>query len=127
MLAALRLTSDTHSWRKPSKYSSAGVTMANLYILDGKIPVPCDETFAWGKWYETANRTVAYSEIGSVEISTVFLGINHAFGGDLPILFETMIFGGKKDGYQERYRTWEEAEDGHLRAVAIARCGNDNG
>lgn len=51
-------------------------------------------------------------------VSTVFLSLDHNWGDGPPILFETMIFGGEHDGYQERYRTWEEAEEGHEIALA---------
>lgn len=54
-----------------------------------------------------------------VRVSTIFLGTNHAFFGGTPILFETMIFGGEHDEYQERYATWEEAEAGHQRAIDL--------
>ena len=40
-----------------------------------------------------------------------------------PILFETMIFGGEHDQYQERYATREEAVEGHARAVAPVTGG----
>jgi len=30
-----------------------------------------------------------------------------------PDLFETMIFGGEYDNYQKRYKTYEEALEGH--------------
>lgn len=33
--------------------------------------------------------------------------------------FETMIFGGEHDQYQERYSTWDEAEAGHKRAIEL--------
>jgi hypothetical protein len=33
-------------------------------------------------------------------VSTVFLGTNHSFGFEPPLLFETMIFGGRFDDYQ---------------------------
>lgn len=95
-----------------------GVVMNRKYILDGKTPVPCD-LMTWAKKFETSNRTVAKTEIGDVLISTVFLGLDHnwlAIGP--PILFETMIFGGKLDQEQERYSTWEEAERGHQQMVA---------
>ncbi|KKN76361.1 hypothetical protein LCGC14_0370470 [marine sediment metagenome] len=29
------------------------------------------------------------------------------------LVFETMIFGGEDDGYQDRYSTWDEAVKGH--------------
>lgn len=75
----------------------------------------------WGRWFETADRDIAVDKIEGEEItvSTVFLGIDHGFGG-LPMFFETMIFGGRHDGYQKRYATIEEAKAGHARAVALA-------
>jgi hypothetical protein len=48
-----------------------------------------------------------------VEISTVFLGLDHNFGQGPPLLFESMVFGGEDDGEMVRYSTWEEAETGH--------------
>ena len=49
---------------------------------------------------------------GIIRISTVFLGHNF-LGKREPILFETMVFGGKYDEEQERYTTWKKAEAGH--------------
>ncbi len=89
------------------------------YILEGKTAKPVDEATVWARWYETADRTVKKTELPDGSISTVFLGINHAFGGGEPILFETMIFGGEHDGFQARYSTWEEAEVGHQKAIEL--------
>jgi hypothetical protein len=59
------------------------------------------------------------SEIGQSRISTVFLSMDHGLSGligdDTPVLFETMVFGGEHDDYQERYHTYDEAEEGHKR------------
>ena len=93
--------------------------MSDKYILEGKIPVPCGDLMTWAQWFETADRHVANDIIGKSTISTVFLGLNHAFGRGRLLLFETMIFDGKHDGYQDRYTTWEEAEIGHQRAVRL--------
>lgn len=91
------------------------------FILEGKIPKPIDDILEWARWFETANRHIAKTELpNDVCVSTVFLGLDHSFGGKIPILFETMIFGGEYDRYQERYASWEEAEIGHLRAVKLA-------
>ena len=63
-------------------------------------------------------------------VSTVFLGLDHAFDGGTPLLFETMIFGGEHDEYQERYATWDEAEAGHLVAgmtIIMVLTGIRNG
>jgi len=88
--------------------------MSSQYVLDGKKPVLCEDLGTWAKWFETVNRQVAQEERDGVRVSTVFLGLDHRFGGDgPPILFETMIFGGRHDQDQDRYSTWEEAEAGH--------------
>lgn len=89
------------------------------YILYGKTPVPCDDVLEWGRQYEKTDRHVANDVVGNVRISTVFLGLDHSFGGGVPLLFETMIFEGPHDGYCERYSTWEQAEEGHREAVKL--------
>lgn len=92
------------------------------YILEGKTPVLVDNIIDWANYYGSSNRHVdnTYLEDGT-HISTVFLGLDHSFGDGPPILFETMIFGGPEDEYQERYSTWEEAEEGHKKAVELAK------
>ncbi|MBA7593202.1 hypothetical protein ES703_00120 [subsurface metagenome] len=98
--------------------------MTMKYILEGKSPKPVDDILEWGKWFETADRRVARTKMWlDVEVSTVFLGLDHSFDRGAPILFETMIFGGKHHQYQERYYTWEEAEVGH-RQTCILCEGN---
>jgi len=67
------------------------------------------------------NRSVAKTMVGKTRISTVFLGLDHGWGEGPPVLFETMIFGGPEDGYQERYCTWDEAKEGHRKAVKLVR------
>lgn len=90
------------------------------YKLNGKIPVQVDDIIEWAEWYGTADRVVKKTELpNGVRVSTVFLGTDHSFYGGTPILFETMIFGGENDEYQERYATWEEAEAGHERAISM--------
>lgn len=59
---------------------------------------------------------------GTVMVSTVFLIIDHNWlGGGDPVLFETMVFGGKFDQEIERYCTWEEAETGHKKWVSTVK------
>lgn len=48
-----------------------------------------------------------------VQVSTVFLHMDHSFNGGPPLLFETMVFGGLHDNHQVRYTSWDEAEKGH--------------
>ena len=95
--------------------------MTSKYILEGKTPKLVEDVIEWGSWFETADRNVASDTLKSgVRVSTVFLGLDHNFGNGEPVLFETMIFGGKHDQYQERYSTWEEAEAGHKQALSKA-------
>lgn len=48
--------------------------------------------------------------------STVFLRLDHAYDGGTPILYETMVFGADEE-FQCRYRTREDALDGHIRKL----------
>jgi hypothetical protein len=98
--------------------------MSTKYILDGKKPIPADLT-TWANWFETYRdkRIVGRDQVGDVDISTVFLSIDHQFGDGPPLLFETMIFGGAHDQRQTRCSTWAEAEDMHRRAVAFVKAG----
>lgn len=89
------------------------------YILDENGDPKVVGLIEWGEWMEVADRTVAKSQVGEVEVSTVFLGLDHNFGDGEPLLFETMIFGGEHDGYQERYATKIEALKGHEKALNL--------
>lgn len=92
----------------------------NNYILKDKTPIPCEDIIEWGQWFGShPNRHVGNDMIGDIHVSTVFLAIDHNWNGGRPILFETMIFGGEHDQYQERCSTWEEAEEMHARALKM--------
>lgn len=80
--------------------------------------VKCD-LMTWAQWMESekGNRVVQQTAVGEVSVSTVFLGLDHGFGGK-PKWFESMVFGGTMDGEQERYETWNEAVAGHEKLVA---------
>lgn len=89
----------------------------------GKVEEATD-LFKWAAEHESADRTVGRDIVKGTEevtVSTVFLGINHSFGSGPPVLWETMIFGGEFNDYQERYHTYEEAVEGHRRAVALVK------
>lgn len=93
------------------------------YILKDKKPVEVD-MMEWAHWASNGSKAVASDCIeGGIRVSTVFLGLDHRYGEipGPPILFETMIFGGMNDGYQDRYCTWEEAEEGHKEALKLAK------
>jgi len=101
------------------------------YILgpDGRTPEPCEDVRAWGRWFENSDRSVADDHVGDVRVSTVFLGLDHGWGGNMEVrrveLFETMVFGGGIADATWRYATWEEAEVGHRNALALAHTYND--
>lgn len=103
--------------------------MSHCYILEGDEPVPVDDIVEWGKWFEQNRkaRIVAKTSLGdgAVEVSTVFLGIDHGFGRGQPILYETMIFGGSHDEEQWRYPTKAEAEAHHKEVVALLKIERD--
>lgn len=74
---------------------------------------------AWAMWFKSANRIVKQTQVApNVEVSTVFLGLDHQFGDGPPLLFETMIFGGNRDGDQWRYSTYTQAAKGHKAVVS---------
>jgi hypothetical protein len=96
---------------------------SRYWILDdARQPVPATvEVF--GPWMETAERIIRKTQVNDLEVSTVFLGIDHNFvGGDYPVLYETMVFPiSDENGYCDRYSTEEEAIKGHEKAVAWAQ------
>ncbi len=81
----------------------------------------------WAKAFEnSASRIIAKTNLeDGIQVSTVFLGIDHSFSSKphVPILFETMIFGGKHHDYQVRYFNRLEAIKGHEKAVKLALKG----
>lgn len=98
--------------------------MSDHYILHGREIVSCD-LLTWARWFETGYRVVAATNIGAAKVSTVFLGLDHSFApGAKPVLFETMVFGGRMDGEQERYCTYDEAEVGHAAMVDKVHASN---
>lgn len=94
--------------------------MSDHFILEGKQPVKVD-LMTWAKWLNDDARIVGKTAKDDVRVSTVFLGLDHRFGSEgPPLLFETMIFGGEHDQYQERCSTWDEAEAMHTKACELA-------
>ena len=94
------------------------------FVLDGKEVVPVDDVLTWARWFEQhPDRRVAQTTIGGdILVSTVFLGLNHAWSPGPPLLFETMVFNlPEADDITARYSTWAEAEAGHQAAVAVVR------
>jgi len=97
------------------------------YIIgeDGRTPRPA----TLEDWTSNENLRrrphVAKEMIGDVLVSTVFLGIDHAHDSGIPLLFETMIFGGEHDQWQDRCSTWSGAEDMHAVAVEMVKASQE--
>ena len=54
----------------------------------------------------------------TVEIATIFTGIDKSLGTNkVPVLFETIIFGGKMDGETYNYTSWADAQKGHAQLL----------
>lgn len=93
-----------------------------LYILtDDGVPVLTTDVVEWGRWFETHERRLAFDRLPTCDVSTVFLGIDHAWTKGPPVLWETMVFGGKLDGEQQRYTSQSAALLGHREIVSRCR------
>lgn len=66
-------------------------------------------------------RRVALTNIGEdIQVSTVWLGLNHNWAPQgPPLIFETMVFGGPLDEEQVRYPTESQAQMGHRAMVNL--------
>lgn len=108
----------------------------HFYILDAdKRVVKARNHIEWARFFESPARIVAQANVGPLFVSTVFLGLDHRFGGrGPPLVFETMVLGppedveivGKLHEFRphrgmRRYSTWDEAARGHAVAIEIAR------
>jgi hypothetical protein len=104
--------------------------MNNYYKLDenkNAIPCSCRE---WADQLEQMskdnNKHIADETIDGKRISTVWLGLNHNINDRTPHIFETMVFNGDDYGhdiYCDRYSTYQEAEEGHKKAVQWVKDG----
>lgn len=99
--------------------------MSDFYNREG-VPISLDEFAVFTE--DLTYKRVRHDYIGDFMISTAWMGIDHSFGSEGPILiFETMIFavdsytGGIEDfdHYQKRYTTEEEAKAGHEEAIQV--------
>ena len=91
------------------------------------------DRWRWAELFEDlAYKTVEVTDMGSpshpeladTRVSTVWLGIDHGYGGGPPIIFETMVFSPIEewDGVSYRYTTHAEAVEGHQMVVAELRA-----
>lgn len=102
-----------------------------FYILDptGERPIPAKSITEFAMWsaYSGKQFQVSREPICDGEVSTVFLGLNLDFSGAAaPILWETMVFGGRMDEYQERCSgNREQAEAMHARVCDMVRLAHE--
>jgi hypothetical protein len=109
---------------------------SDLYVLDDEgRPIQLDRStpdyeLIWARFFEQHDRRIVQQDvIGPYWVSTIFLGIDHAWGGGAPVLWETMVFADKKlegDGFpidfdQRRYRSREDAIAGHVTTCQLVR------
>jgi hypothetical protein len=68
------------------------------------------------RWMELfrQDRRVAYTDLGlRGRVSTVWLGLNHAYDDGPPLIYETLVFDGPLTDEMLRYATLEQARTGH--------------
>ena len=97
-----------------------------LYIVKDGQAVCEPDALTWAEWFTAADRLVARTMVGDMRVQTDFVGIN-VYVSDPPRVWETMIFGGRWDGYQERYSSELEARAGHEKAVALVESVEGKG
>lgn len=95
--------------------------MSKFYLLDeNKQPYEVSLEESYKVFKDKDMKIVKQETVGDSKVSTVFLGLDHAWGDeDGPILFETMIFDGYYEGFQRRYKIYDEALQGHKDAVEM--------
>lgn len=110
--------------------------MSEWYILEGRDIRPVADFIDYYRWRNAIDKDgpraalrVAADDVNDVHVSTVFLGLNHAWGDGPPLVFETMTFDHRDsktcDEYQWRYSTLDEAEAGHRAIVEAIREGRE--
>lgn len=78
--------------------------------------------------FDISKKKVGDDNINGQRVSTVFLYMDHNWSVEedaVPILFETMIFGGEYDQEMWRYSTYAEAKAGHDRIVNCLKEGTN--
>lgn len=98
----------------------AGSLQIEYYDREGK---PMDMNTWAEKHSDPVYKRVAESHVGHLWVSTVWLGLDHGFGSERPVIFETMVFNTMDEDKRwdeeicERYCTEEEALAGHAAIV----------
>ncbi|HYF61092.1 MAG TPA: hypothetical protein VEA81_19245 [Burkholderiaceae bacterium] len=89
--------------------------MRFFILVDGGQTVEADET-VFADWSARANRRIAHHQSGVVEVSTVFVGIDHRTFETSPArLFATTVLRDGRVGETWRHSSFDDARIGHLR------------
>jgi len=99
--------------------------MARLYVLHPDHTItPQPDVQAWANWFGKAKRTVGTYEGIYYRVLTVFIGVDDEYN-EPPLLFETVIFTRDPTRVAKRLRwsNWQDASQGHARAVATVQTG----
>ena len=106
--------------------------MSHLFILDqNRKIIAAEDVLEWAKWFEKADRVVAQEMVGDIMVSTVFLGVGHLWNGgysDWGFYFESATQS-RDEGWDilNRYKTYDEAEQGHKDIVQSLQKEAENG
>ena len=97
---------------------------------DGTVTVHEADDLVSCERHNVGPRYVATTNVGEYRVSTIFLALDHSFGGKgPPILYETMVFCLVADDWNDlyvcRYATREEATKDHDRVVEALRAGTE--
>lgn len=94
-----------------------------LYTLDAHgDPVPTTDFAYWAEWREDheaqtqiARTVLQHPTDGRIVVLTVFTGRDHRWEGSNsgPVLWETLVFGGRAQGEHDRYDSLRNAREGH--------------
>lgn len=97
------------------------------YFLEVQDSVKPATPLEWVQWYENSDDdcVIGVETVGDAEVSTVFIGIDCGLDPEPPRPYETKVFGGPCDQRRWHYSTRDEAEAGHLAAIAFVRESAD--
>jgi hypothetical protein len=99
---------------------------SRYFLLKDRTIIPCPDISVWAREHEQGTRQIANDYVGSVRVSTIFLGLDHNYNDSQePILFETMVFneGSWSERRQDRCSTWEQAQGMHMTMLARVLSG----
>jgi hypothetical protein len=101
------------------RLSLIDIPQPKTYVLDQNgIPVHEPNMVTWGAFLASDAKCLKQDILSDGTcVSTIFIGIDYR---SPPRLWETAIFGGPHDDYQDRYTSRESALVGHEKALALA-------